>query len=134
MCLDYVGIVVDWNGGTTGGVCSGYPICEDDCDPADPYCHLECMTQSGDSCMFCGLQALTSECVGFQCLLPGAALSVCMDACGDPDNFENVVRCMADDCRAQFEEYWQCAGPVIESGSCPDEFAGCTELMTPDLR
>lgn len=130
MCLDYVGIVVDWNGGTTGGVCSGYPICEQDCEDGDPFCHLECLTQSGDSCLFCGLQALTSDCVGFQCLLEGAALSVCMDVCGDPSNFEDVVRCFHDDCRTQLEDYWQCAEPVMASGSCPEELAGCAELAT----
>jgi len=132
MCLDYVGIVVDWNGGTTGGVCSGYPICEDACDPGDPFCNLECMTQSGDSCLFCGLQALTSDCVGLQCPFEGIALSVCMDICGDPDDFNDVVRCFHDDCRDQFEAYWQCAEPVITAGSCPDEYAGCAELQTPE--
>jgi hypothetical protein len=128
MCLDYVGVVTDWGGGTTGGVCSGYPICKESCDPADPFCAMECMTQSGDSCMFCGLEALTSDCVGFECLTDGLALSVCMDTCGNPDNLEDVVRCFHDDCRAQLESYWQCAKPVIESGACPEEFEGCAEL------
>src|SRR5688500_49498 len=35
MCLDYVGVVVPWDGGTTGGTCSGYPTCSEKCADDD---------------------------------------------------------------------------------------------------
>lgn len=126
MCLDYVGVVVPWLGEGTGGTCSGYPTCSASCAPDDPFCNLQCMTASNDSCLFCGLEGLFGECVGFSCAAPGLALLGCMESCAP--EFEGVVGCLYDECRAAFDDYWACAQPVLESGTCSESFAGCSEL------
>jgi hypothetical protein len=131
MCLDYLGIVVPWDGGTTGGTCSGYPTCDAACPDDDPFCSLACMTSSGDACLFCGLPAFTSECVGLQCPAQGLGLQVCMSACAQ--EFEDSLRCLYEDCRAQFDAYWDCTKPIVEAGApgCEDEFAACPEIAGP---
>jgi hypothetical protein len=129
MCLDYVGVVVPWDGGTTGGTCSGYPTCAQECADDDPFCDLSCMTASNDSCLFCGLEGLFGDCVGLQCAVPGLALLGCMESCAP--EWEDTIACLHDECRAPFEAYWACAGPVVESGACADAFAGCSEISPP---
>ncbi|MEZ4234650.1 MAG: hypothetical protein R3F59_00475 [Myxococcota bacterium] len=129
MCLDYVGLVVPWDGGTTGGTCSGYPTCNARCAADDPFCSLSCMTASGDACLFCGLPAVTSTCVGTQCAATGLALQVCMDGCAK--EYEDSLRCLYEDCNAQFTAYWGCAREVVADGApgCEAAFASCPEIL-----
>ncbi len=129
MCLDYLGLIVPWEGAATDGVCAAYPVCTQGCAPDDPFCHLACMTASGDSCLFCGLENVLGECVGIQCPLQGLGLLACMDSCAPGQHLEDVVGCLYDECRDAFEGYWTCTAPLLESGACPEQFDGCPEII-----
>jgi hypothetical protein len=129
MCLDYVGLVVPWDGGTTGGTCSGYPTCDAQCADDDPFCSLGCLTINGDACLFSGLEAIFSTCVGTPCALPGLSLQACMASCAP--EFEDTFGCLYEDCRASFDDYWACVKPELEAGApgCEAEFTAVPELL-----
>lgn len=131
MCLDYVGVVMPWQGGTDGGNCSGYPVCDGSCAPNDPLCSLQCLTQSGDSCLFCGLAGMLGPCLASSCGPLGTAFQQCMASCNPGDDFEDTVDCLYERCKTSFDAYWACAKPKVESGVCASSFTGCPQIAKP---
>ena len=126
MCLDYLALVRPYEGDGSSGTCADYDICMAGCAPGDGICAMSCMTASGESCLYCGLDGLFGDCVGFQCPAPGLALQACMSACASA--YEDQFACLYDGCRAEFDAYAACAEPVLDSGSCVDAFPGCEAI------
>lgn len=129
MCLDFLGIVVPWDGGVSGGTCSGFPSCNERCAPDDPFCSLACMTASSDACLYCGTDLLFGDCLGLQCPAQGLALLGCMEGCAF--EYEHSMGCLYEECRAQFDAYWTCAQPLLQAGApgCEAELAACPEIV-----
>ena len=109
MCLDYLALLVPYYGAGEDGVCAGVTSCAQDCDPADPYCTISCMTAAGESCMKCGLEQLFEPCIRDQCSV--APIAACLLPCAEGE--EQYVDCMYSDCREEFTEYWACAEPLL---------------------
>jgi hypothetical protein len=126
MCLDYLAMVRPYEGDGTGGTCAEYDTCHADCEPGDGVCAMSCMTGSGESCLFCGLDGLFGNCVGFACAVPGLALQSCMADCAP--SYEDQFACLYDGCREAFDAYMDCAQPVLDSSSCIDAFEGCEDI------
>ena len=129
MCLDYLALVRPYEGDGTGDTCAEYDVCKAGCAPGDGICAMSCMTASGESCLFCGLDGLFGTCVGTSCIASGLALQVCMDDCAG-DKFTDQFECLYSDCRSEFDAYMVCAEPVLESGSCANAFPGCESVAS----
>ncbi len=130
MCLDYLALVRPYEGDGTGDTCAEYDVCKEACAPGDGICIMSCLTASGESCLYCGLDGLFGTCVGTQCIASGLQLSSCMDACAG-DAYEAQFACLYDGCRAELDDYAACAEPVLESGQCASAFPGCESVTTP---
>ena len=127
MCLDYLALVRPYEGVGASGSCAEYDLCMADCPPDDGICAASCMTASGESCLYCGLDGLFGDCVGASCPLEGLTLLGCMNDCAE--YFEEQFACLYDECRVAFDSYMACAsaGPLAD-GSCVDEFVGCEAI------
>lgn len=127
MCLDYLALVRPYEGDGTGDTCAEFDVCAEGCPPGDGICTISCLTASGESCLYCGLDGLFGTCVGAQCIGPGLALQVCMDECAG-DRYTAQFECLYTGCRSELEAYMECAKPVLEGGSCVDAFPGCESV------
>jgi len=124
MCLDYLALVRPYEGDGGTGSCADYDLCMEGCAPGDGICATTCMTASGESCLYCGLDGLFGDCVGTSCPLQGLGLLGCMESCAE--TFEDQFACLYEECRQAFDDYMACAadGPLAD-GSCVHEFVGC---------
>lgn len=126
MCLDYLALVRPYEGDGTGDTCAEYDVCKASCPEGDGICAMGCMTASGESCLFCGLDGLFGDCVGFSCPIPGLALQACMTSCAT--EYEEQFACLYGDCREALDDYMACAEGVLDGGACVDAFPGCASV------
>ena len=117
MCLNYLALLVPFSGGE--GVCAGYETCSDDCGD-DMFCRMACLTASGESCLYCGLDGLFGDCNIDGCYPEIVGLYPCLQSCADGDETA-YVDCMYDECRAAFDTYAACS----QEQECSADYAAC---------
>ncbi len=127
MCLDYLTVATRYTAGDDPAVCAGFGECYRACPPGDGFCFMTCATNAGETCLNCTYDALFGECVTYaHCLEAGTALYFCTLDCDDLDS--DYADCLYDDCRAEFDAYYDCFQPVFDAGACPDDLASCAGM------
>lgn len=127
MCLDYLAMLVPYDGGGESGVCGGYDGCAQDCADGDAFCEMACMTAQGEGCLYCGLDALFGTCTTNACATEMSALWPCLSQCADTD--EAWIGCLYDTCGAEFDAYHACVDDTLAAGQCARDYADCPELL-----
>ena len=114
MCLNYLALLMPYNGGE--GICAGYETCSADCD--DIYCNLSCLTAGGESCLYCGFDAIFGDCTIDACYDEILSLYPCLTSCADGEQ-TGFLDCMYDGCETEFAAYAACAQ------NCSADYAAC---------
>lgn len=130
MCLNYASILTPWEDVGQEGTCAGYTACRDGCEEGDGRCFVTCAARSGESCVFCALDALDDSCITNACATQGLGLQSCMGACDG--HWEGTIDCLTRTCADAFDNYAGCIDRVLDAGSCASAFRDCPEIVPAD--
>ncbi len=110
MCLDYISVLhPNTLQADDTGTCAGVDRCVSECDPADAWCPMTCMSHSSEACLYCGIDQMFDfgGCLAESCQSQMQGYGICVQSC--MDGFEDFFECSYETCASTFQPYWECA-------------------------